>query len=137
MANEAVIIELGFNGGRPIERTCLDAVGITKGALLQLQDPNTASGANLDAASGQAFAGIAAMDKVASDGSTTISCYTSGVFDLKCNASVGITAGAPVCLSGTNLIRVAAAGDLLTGAVIGYAEETASASEVVRVRLLG
>jgi hypothetical protein len=135
MANEAVIIELGATGGNPVLRTCSDSTGIEKGALLTLSDPNTV--VTSTNTTGSVFGGIAAQEKVASDGSTTISVYTDGVFDLTNNAGGTPSVGAIVVLSGVNLIRAAVAGDLLTGAVIGKLEETASASEVVRVRLTG
>ena len=134
MANEAVIIEL-TPGINPVIRTCADGTGISKGTLLVLTDPNTVAigGATT---TGNAFGGIAAADKVASDGSTTIAAHMSGVFDLKANAAA-ITAGVGVCLSGANMIRAAVEADFPVGGVIGYAEETAADSEVIRVRLRG
>ena len=137
MANEAVIIELGSNGGNPVRRTCADGATIEKGTLLVLSDPNTVAA---NSGTGEVFGGIAAHEKVANDGSTSISCYTSGVFDLTCNAGVGITCGDVVVTSGANLIRVGTSAELSganLGKVIGYAEETATASEVIRVRLKG
>lgn len=127
MANEATFLETPIK----IRRfDCADGNSITKGTLLKLVDPYTVSGVYT---SGDAFAGIAFADKVASDGSTSIPCVVEGICDLTCNAGVGITAGAMVVLSGTNLIRAAIAADLLTGAVVGKALETASASEVIKV----
>lgn len=131
MANEAVIIELGVTGGNPIRRTCADAYGIEKGALLRLVDPNTISGANIGVA--QPFAGIAAAEKVANDGSTSIACYTEGVFDLYADGA--ITVGDNVCMSGAN--KVASCGAISGGCIVGYAEETATAAETIRVRLRG
>lgn len=134
MANEAVIIELGPNGGMPIRRTVANGTTISGMTLCKLADPNTASAAT---GTGEAFAGIATSDKIANDGSTTLAFYTEGVFDLT-NAAAGTpSAGAIVVMSGANLIRAAVAADLLTGAVVGKIEETAAASEVVRVRLTG
>jgi len=131
MANEAVKLQQGVKNSRRYQ--CAD-VAITKGTLLMLTDPNTASGSNIaTGATPSVFAGIAAMDKVAGDGATDIAVDVDGVFDLTCNAGTGITAGALVVMSGANLIRAAAAGDLLTGAVVGKALETATASEVIAV----
>lgn len=79
MANEAVIIELLGNGGDPIRFTCADGTTIAKGTVLELTDPRTVvacSGANT------AIAGIAAAEKVANDGATTIAVYTNGIFDM-------------------------------------------------------
>ena len=135
MANEAVIIELGHDGGQPRRYQCVDNVAITKGTLCQLNDPNTVSGSTV--ISGAPFGGIAAMDKVASDGALDIALYTEGIFDLTTSAGAGITVGSLVVMSGANLIRTAVAADLLTGAVVGKALETASASEVIRVAVGG
>ena len=131
MADEAICIEAPKY---LVRRTVSDSTAIAKGTLLKLADPNTASAGT---GSGEAFGGIAVAEKVISDGITELSVAMSGVFDIKCNTTNGITCGVPVCLSGANMIRTAVAGDLLTGAVIGTAEETASASEVIRVRLGG
>lgn len=134
MVNEAIIIELGRSNGAPVERIVASGATILKGTLCKIADPNTASAAT---GTGEAFAGITAADKDGSDLSTTLAFYTEGVFDLTSTASPSITAGAMVCMSGANLIRAAVAGELLTGAIIGKAEETSSASEVIRVRLIG
>ena len=132
MANEAVIIEL-INGGTPVRRTVADGTTISKGTLLKLADPNTASASSANA---DVFGGIAAADKLANDGSTTLAAWTDGVFDIKAGSAT-FSAGAMVKLSGANLVSAALAADLLTGTVVGFAEETASADEVVRVRLRG
>ena len=135
MANEAVIIELGPNSGAPVLRTCADGATIEKGTLLVLADPNTVT-ASTSSSYGSPFGGIAAAEKVASDGSTLISAYMEGVFDLtNCLTAAGV--GNLVSLSGANLFGGALAAHILSGAVIGKLEETASASEVVRVRLIG
>ena len=128
MANEAVIIELLGNGGDPVRFTVANATGIEKGTLLKVADPRTASATSAD---NDAFAGIAASEKVASDGATTLAAYTHGIFDLK-DSGAGITAGERVSIAGANLISKVAAADLLF-ADVGIALETASASEVIAV----
>ena len=130
MVREAVKVELTNNTGNPRRYTCADGVAITKGAILTLTDPRTAATC---AASGDFCAGIASMDKVASDGSTSISAYTDGIFEL--NASGAITAGNPVeTAAGGNYVRVA--GPTASGAIIlGYALETAADGEVINVRV--
>lgn len=133
MANEAVIIELLGNGGDPIRFTVDDATGIEKGTILKLSDPRTASATSAD---GDIPIGIAAAEKVANDGSTTIAAYTNGIFDIKDSGS-GITVGQRVKIAGANLIATA---DDATAAnqseQLGTALETASASEVIAVRVL-
>jgi hypothetical protein len=135
MANEAVIIEL-INSGEAIQYTCLDAVGITKGTLLALDDPRTVSGANIGNLN-RAFAGIAAMDKVASDGSTTIGVYTKGVFDLYADGAVVV--GTLVGMSGANRVTplTAAISGAYLGVVVGKALETATKDETIAVKLGG
>lgn len=128
MANEAVCIE----APRIIKRyTVADGTGITKGTILKLSGDNTAiasSGADV-------FAGIAMEEKTASDGITEIAAAIDGVWDLTCNAGAGITLGGIVSLSGANLIKQAVEAETVTGAALGKALETATASEVIRVRL--
>ena len=128
MANEAVIIELLGDGGVPVRYTVADGTTIEKGTLLKITDPRTAAATSAD---NDAFAGIAAAEKVASDGAVTIAAYTHGIFDLKAT-SAAITAGERVSIGGTNLVSKVAAADLLF-ADVGIALETASADEVIAV----
>jgi len=132
MANEAVIIELLGNAGDPVRFNCASNVTISAGTICYLVDPRTASASHVTL-DGVTPAGIAAHDKISTDGSTSITCYTNGIFDLTA-AGTAITAGHPVSISGTNLISGAA---LITnaGRILGIALETASASEVIAVRV--
>ena|SRR3990167_6377954 len=130
MANEAVpiIAPTKFS-----QVTVADGTAITKYTLLKLAtDPNTAIASS---GTGDVFAGILMHDKTISDGSTTATAALDGEWDLTFNAGAGGTLGAMLVLSGANLVRAAVAGELLTGAIVGKLLETASASEVVRVRL--
>jgi len=134
MADEAIIVELLGNGGDPVRYTVADGTGIEKGTLMELEDPRTmkkVSGA------GVVIAGIAAAEKVANDGSTTLAVYTNGLFELKCGASGTATLGSMVRSAGSdNTITVATTLDNETGKVIGKALETGSNSEVILVRVL-
>lgn len=126
MANEAVIIELlGEPKGHAIRHTVADGTGIAKGTLLKLTDPRTAVATSAD---NDAFGGIAAAEKTASDGVTNLGAFTFGIFDLKATAA-GITVGERVSIGGANTISKVAAPDLLFSDV-GIALETFSASEV-------
>ena len=128
MASEAVIIELLGNGGAPVRYTCADNTGIAKGTLLKLTDPRTVTATGAD---NDPFAGIAAMEKVANDGSTTITAYTHGIFDLT-DSGAGITVGERVSIKGANTIAKVAGADQLFSDV-GIALETAGAGEVIAV----
>lgn len=132
MANEAVIIEL-FNGGRPIRYTVADGATIEKGTLLRLTDPRTASA---HSAADQPIVGIAAAEKVASDGATTIAAYTDGIFDIYA-AAAGVTAVGAMCAgSGTaNMITAADANDLLQNSTVGMCLEAHANDEVAAVRI--
>lgn len=139
MAAEAVIIEL-LNDGEPLQVTVADGAGIEKGTLLKISDPRTAAASS---GASDTFIGIAAAEKVASDGSTRLAAYTRGVFDLTCVVAAGTelypSAGQYVELSGANLVRH------LSGAVtydgmakmVGKALETGGASEVIAVLVGG
>jgi hypothetical protein len=137
MANEAKKVELyGSNCEGDVRRyTCADANAITKGTLLVLSDPRTASGG---ATSGAQFAGIAAVDKEASDGSTSIGCWTNGIFEL--TASGACAVGHKMILAGGNKVQDADFGTAAVAAsgatIVGTALETASDGEVINVRVL-
>jgi hypothetical protein len=129
MANEATIIELhGVVPGEPVNLTCANAATIEKGTLLKIADPCTAAASD---GAAQAFIGIAAAEKVANDGSTTISVYTRGIFGLvTTNASVA--AGERVCLGGANtIVQVTADTENLYGCVgISLGTDGAGAARV-------
>lgn len=133
MANEAVIIELLGNKGDPIQYICVDGDAFPKGTILKLSDNREA---DLSAADGDICAGIASMEKVASDGSTRISAYTNGIFDLKEANSAAITVGVPFTIGGANLIKVAAAGEAETGDIFGHALATFAKAETQSCRVL-
>ena len=133
MANEAVILELNeFSNAK--QYTCAAGTSISKGTLLRLSADNLVI-ANPTDSTGP-YAGVAAMDKDGTDSSTKISVYIPGMgnkFDMTVHGSAGVTLGAQVVMSGSNLIRNAVAGDLLLGKVIGTAQETGTAAEVIVV----
>ena len=133
MANEAVIIEL-FNGGRPMSFTCADGTDIEKGTLMELTSPRTVI-ANTN--NNAPVVGIAAAEKVASDGATTIAVYTDGIFDMLTDTGTD-TVGAMMANSATeNTIQGADATDVIQGSVVGKILETATngGTHAVRVNL--
>ena len=96
-------------------------------SLMTLED---ARAVGVATGNGEAFAGILAVDKVATDGRTEAGCYVKGIFNMKAVATIGaegaIDFGDTVVASG-QLIRAAVAADLLTGAVVGKAWESIAA----------
>jgi len=133
MADEAVIIELLGNGGEPIQYNCVDADAFPKGTILKLSDNREA---DLSSAVGEVCAGICAMEKVASDGSTTVSAYTNGIFDLLEGEAAAIAIGVPVKISTANTIEEAEAGDAETGVLFGHALAAFAGSDTQSVRVL-
>jgi len=133
MANEAVIIELLGNGGDPIRFTCADGTTIPKGTVLELTDPRTVIA---NSAADKAIAGIAAQEKVADDGATSIAVYTNGIFDMDIVAGGTAVLGGDVVSSGAgNEIDDFDTLDGENGYVIGKSLETGAAGEKIAVRV--
>lgn len=135
MANEAVIIELLGNGGDPISYTVAEGTGIAKGSIMKLADARLAS-AHAGAAD-VPIVGIAAAEKVAGDGSTTLAVYTNGIFDITA-AAAGVTAVGAICACSATaqMITAADADDLLQGSTVGQCLEAHANNEVAAVRVL-
>ena len=134
MASEAILI---IRQEDPIDFTVADGTGIEKGALLGITDPKTASNSVTGIVPP---AGIAAREKIASDGRTALAVYRKGVFDLTLSPQSGtVTAGDAVAISGANTIVSLGAQVLTTPEmgkyVLGRALESASAQgeEVIQV----
>lgn len=129
--NELVPIELTNSTGFPRRITVADGTAITKGTLLNLSDARTGV---KSATEGEAISGVASMDKVASDGATTISVWTDGIFD--CYASGAITAGQPIISAGmNNEVKLLTSLGSSGATCIGYAMETASDKETIACRI--
>ena len=132
MANEAVTIELLGNKGDPIQLNCADGDAFPKGTILKLSDNREG---DLSAADGDICGGIVAIEKVASDGATTVTVYTNGIFDLTEGAAAAIAIGLPVTIEGANLIKAAVAGEAESGAILGYALAAFGGSDTQSVRV--
>lgn len=105
MANEhKLIVELE----PPISFTVANATGIEKGTTLKMTDPRTAIAAGTV---GDTCAGIAASEKIASDGNTQLGVYRKGIF--RGLASGAITVGSAVIhTTAANTLTVATATSL-------------------------
>ena len=135
MANEAVLLQ---EYSLPVNFTCADAgTGIAQGAILKLSTPNTASLANGDA---NYVAGICQTEKpttTSGDGTTSVSTYIDGVFNLYVSGSV--TAGQAVMTSastsGSN-ICVAATASAIGCKTLGIAlADHSGVASAIAVRL--
>lgn len=119
MASETTLV---VETQRPINMTCADGTGIEKGAILKLTDPRTASLADGD---GDIIAGIAAEEKIANDGKTSIAVYRGGIF--KGLAGTAITVGDPIDThASTGATNELAAAPVNGEHLVGVALETAS-----------
>jgi len=129
MANEAVSYEKPMKFAR---YTVANGIGISKGTILKLITPNTATAC---AADDDPVAGIAMMEKVANDGSTEISAALDGVWGLKVGTAAGFTVGYDVVIKGANQIGPYTTLDNEKGFVLGKALETVASSAVAKIRL--
>lgn len=110
----------------PIPFTCADGTGIAKGALLELSDPMTVAVTNGDT---DAIVGIAAEEKIASDGKTTIGVYMHGIFKGFAGAA-GTTAGQGIITdTGTGAANELVNADVNSEHIVGRALETAADTE--------
>ena len=128
MANEHVLL---VESETPFSMTCSNSVGIERGALLKMTDPNTVA---ISAADNDIIAGIAAEEKIANDGKTSISVYRGGKF--KAIASGNITVGnALVSAAATGGANVVAAAAVNAENIVGISSETVSTGETFEYEL--
>jgi len=120
MALEAVnVVELE----PPVMFTCADGTGIPKGSLLEISDPNTVTITNGDT---DPIIGIAAEEKIASDGKTKIAVYLRGIFKGFAGAA-GVTAGQGIISdTGTGAANELVNADVNSEHIVGRALETAT-----------
>jgi hypothetical protein len=128
MANEHTLI---IQTTIPKSFTVADGVAITKGTVLKLTDPNTASAS---AAANDTVAGIAYTDKIASNGITQLAVVTGPGDEFRAIASGSITVGdALVTAIGPTSNYLASAGLNVSGsAIIGTSRESATVGETFR-----
>lgn len=129
MAVHTLIIETEL----PISMTCADGAGIPKGTLLKLSDPFTVAASDGDA---DVIAGIAAEEKIASDGKTKIAVYRGGYFKATCGEA---------CTVGKSLMSYSSTGDAndiidgtnaaLYSKLLGIALETGADGETILYEL--
>lgn len=132
MANEAVIVELLGNRGDVVRYTCADNTGIAKGAILELTTPRTVK---LCSAVDKPVVGIAAEEKVANDGITSIGVYTNGIFDMVC-ATTQCEIGDEVSMAaGDNTVCLGTTLDREKGWSVGWAMETIAIGATGMVRV--
>ena len=118
MALEATLV---FETGLPIPMQCANGTGIEKGAILKLSDPFTVATADGDT---DAVGGIAAEEKIANDGKTTIAVYREGIFKGFAGAA-GVTVGMGIITDvGTGAANELVDADVNSEHIVGIALET-------------
>lgn len=126
MTGEATLV---YETELPIPFTCADGTGIEKGTLLELTDPMTVvavSGAD------KPIAGIAAEEKIASDGKTTIAVYRRGIFKMLAGEA-SILIGNP--LTSHSVVNEVINADINNTHIVGRALEAAGDTETLLVDL--
>lgn len=118
MANELVLM---WDLEPAIPFTCADGTGIEKGTLLELQDPFTVRKVTGAAPS---VIGVAAEEKVANDGNTTVAVIMRGVFKVTAGGSITVGDGV-IAENATNEVLTAPA-SADNADVFGIALETAT-----------
>lgn len=126
MADEAILI---YEVEPPIPMTVANATGINKGTVLKLSDPNTVAASSAD---NDIAAGIAAEEKIASDGKTKIGVYKRGIFKMVVSATAS-TVGLNQVIKGANTVGDYTTLDDEKGYVIGKALETGANTETILV----
>jgi hypothetical protein len=138
MANEAVIIELyGQPTGEPLNYYVPNGLAVEKGSLMKFSGSATAKEVAKSHAAdvGVNFAGIAATEKVAGDGTTHIGLWTKGLFDLYFG-NIVISPGQYCMISGANTVAEITSAALLSGcAIVGTLQEPVTTAGTYVVKL--
>ena len=128
MANEAVCIETPTIFER---KTIATGTAIPFGSIMQLSsDPNTVTISDGD----NVFGGIAWQAILAADTFTEIVVAMNGTWDIK-DSGAGMAIGNMCSVNGVNLVKTLIEADVVLGKQVGKVQETAGASEVVRVKV--
>jgi len=129
MADECT---LAWETGIPIPFTVADGTGIEKGAVLKLSDPMTAATSDGDT---DACAGIAASEKIASNGMTKLAVHQEGYF-IGTAGAAGVTAGMAIITdSSTSSANRLVVADVNSEHIVGTALETATSGQTFMFKL--
>ena len=121
----ALECELYYELELPVPMTCADGAGIEKGAVLEINDDATVTTTNGDS---DKIVGIAANEKIASDGVVKIGVYLRGVF-IGFAGTDGVTVGRAIRMdsaAAANEFSVASANE---EGIVGTAWATAADGE--------
>ena len=126
MAREATLV---YETALPVAYKVADSGAIEKGTFLKQADARTASAST---GTNDIVAGIAAQEKIASDGKTALAVYTDGFFKVTASGTVAMGAALKTATPGNYVMAVS---DLSGANIVGYAEEAATEDQTVLIRL--
>jgi len=107
----------------PVPFTVADGAGIEKGSVMEISDPMTVAVTNGD---NDKIIGVAAEEKIASDGKTKLGVYMRGIFRGYAGAA-GVTVGrAIISDTATGAANELVVADANSEGIIGTALETAT-----------
>lgn len=130
MANEATLL---YELQPAIPFTVADGAGIEKGAVLKATDPMTAASAD---GTDDVVAGIAASEKIASDGKTKLGVYRRGIFKMYLSGSCSVGDPLGTIATFTNFVASNKNTANLSGSqVLGTALETGTNGDTIMVEL--
>jgi len=127
MANEAVLL---WETELPIPFTCANGAGIEKGAILKLTDGMTAV---INSGDEDDLAGIAAEEKIASNGKIKIPVYRGGIFKVYISGTVNI--GDALAMSTDVNFLKAADATCVNSKILGVALEAGTTTETIKMEL--
>lgn len=116
---------------KPIMMVCDEATGIAKGQCLKLTDNMVVIATS---AGDDEFGGVAAAEKIASDGNTKIPVYRRGYFLVEAGTT-GVSVGKPVKIEANNEFTDTGADESDSGYVWGKALETATDGQLFFIDL--
>lgn len=116
----------------PVAFTCADGAGIEKGSILILTDPNTVAVTTGDT---DPVAGIAAEEKIASDGKTKIAVYRRGIFRAFIGAAGCTVGNALITDTSTGAANELVSADVNSENIVGRALETATDTQSALIEL--
>ena len=133
MANEAVLV---FRLEEPIPFTVANGTGIEKGALCSLADLMTAATV---AGTYDSISGIAASEKIASNGVTKLGIFRRGIFKMTLSGTCAVGDALASACDGAahwiNYVSIASAASCSGSRTLGYALEAGAAGETILVDL--
>jgi len=131
MTNEAVLL---YELEPPLPFTVADGTGIEKGAVLKMSSPRTAA---LATATTDMIAGVAATEKIANDGVTSLGVYRRGWFKMAVSGAATIGQALTIQDAAAPNYNWVTSGSMISSGstILGYALESTTTSGTIAVDL--